>query len=134
MTCPKCNQHKEIEEFPYKNKSKNKRSTICKVCQREYKNKHYRENKKAHYERNQKTKVKLIEYYKQIKLESECLLCGECEYACLDFHHLDPTSKVKNVGVLTAYGSIKNLQLEIEKCVVLCSNCHRKLHAGVVTL
>lgn len=60
-----------------------------------------------------------------------CQQCGEMDPACLDFHHLNPEEKSFNVGGLK--GGLHNpekVREEIAKCVVLCANCHRKLHAG----
>lgn len=51
----------------------------------------------------------------------------------LDFHHLDPTEKDKNVGDLMSF-STQKLKEEIRKCVVLCANCHRMVHAGLLEI
>lgn len=59
-----------------------------------------------------------------------CKICGESDIACLDFHHRDSTKKAANVSVAVAHWSIKRLQTEIAKCDIICSNCHRKLHAA----
>lgn len=58
--------------------------------------------------------------------------CAECGYhdhpAALDFHHLDPSQKRFNIGSLATGGHrIERLMAEIEKCSVLCANCHRIL-------
>lgn len=63
-----------------------------------------------------------------------CILCGENEIACLDFHHIDPETKEYSVSQLLRTGSFSRAASEIEKCIVLCANCHRKLHAGVIAL
>ena len=57
-----------------------------------------------------------------------CGLCPERHPACLEFHHIDPKEKDVNVSYAISRWSIERLQAEIAKCVVLCSNCHRKLH------
>lgn len=54
------------------------------------------------------------------------LLCGEKDVACLDFHHL--RDKEFNIANEIKNLSIDNLKKEIDKCIVLCANCHRKLH------
>lgn len=62
-----------------------------------------------------------------------CEICGEDESCTLDFHHLDPNEKeegISNIRHLT----FSRIQKEVEKCVVLCSNCHRKVHAGIAQL
>lgn len=58
-----------------------------------------------------------------------CLICGEKHIATLDFHHKDPLNKVKSVRELVRDKyRIEKIEEEIAKCVVLCSNCHRKFH------
>jgi hypothetical protein len=54
-------------------------------------------------------------------------MCGEKHPAALDFHHTDPSTKKASVGSLNM-DSIAAINAEIAKCIVLCSNCHRKLH------
>ena len=61
----------------------------------------------------------------------ECQICGYkiCAQA-LEFHHLDP--KIKDFGI-SASGSTRAWKLtqhELDKCVMLCANCHREIHAG----
>lgn len=66
----------------------------------------------------------------------KCIRCGynEC-YSALDFHHVDPSKKEYEPRLLVnGFGSIKKMLKELEKCVMLCSNCHRSLHAGVWTM
>jgi len=125
--CSKCNNSKDDDRFPFKNKSENKRSSVCKECQREYKNKHYSLNKESHYKRNKATTAKLRSYANSVK-HTGCVVCGENDVCCLDFHHTK--DKTKEVAVIVNLGSMIKLKSEVEKCVVLCSNCHRKLHAG----
>lgn len=76
-------------------------------------------------ERLQKNRAWLMEYRKTLT----CEICGESHPACLDFHHRDASEKIKEVSWMIVRGwSMEKIQAEIEKCQVLCSNCHRKLH------
>ena len=60
----------------------------------------------------------------EIKVSRGCTLCGYNGYhGSLDLHHLDPSTKVKPKPT-TVLGHIA----EIQKCVVLCANCHRQVH------
>lgn len=72
-----------------------------------------------------------------------CLLCPERHPSCLQFHHRDPSTKTFNIGgyarivpkkesTIAKYS--ERLEIEIAKCVVICANCHWKLHAGVIAL
>lgn len=64
-----------------------------------------------------------------VKKQSSCK-CGEVDFRCLDFHHL--RDKVAAVAEMAALNlklySLEDLKQEIEKCIVLCANCHRKHH------
>ena len=132
--CNKCDTSKPIEQFPFKNKKNNKRSTVCGHCQRVYKLTYYYNNKQSHYDRNKILTEKLTLFVSILKSSSSCYICDEYTTCCLDFHHIDRKSKVGEVSVLVRYGSMKRLREEICKCVILCSNCHRKVHAGIISL
>ncbi len=67
-----------------------------------------------------------------IKSNKGCHFCQENDPCCLDFHHTSD-NKERNVAHMKT-GSLKSLLREIAKCVVLCSNCHRKLHAGKLSI
>lgn len=69
----------------------------------------------------------------EIKRQFVCLVCKESAVECLDFHHLDGTTREASVSNLV-YSSLESILEEIDKCVVLCSNCHRKHHAGNLAL
>lgn len=62
-----------------------------------------------------------------------CKLCSESEPVALDLHHLDMTTKEHNPANMVSF-STEAMKGEIRKCVVLCANCHRKVHAGLVVL
>ncbi len=53
-----------------------------------------------------------------------CELCGEGDPVVLDFDHL--RDKVREVTVIASFGGWADLLAEIEKCRVLCANCHRR--------
>jgi hypothetical protein len=104
--------------MPYKNK------TLQNEAQKRYwsKNKEYYERKKLEY--REQVRNKIIEF----KQQNPCS-CGENHPACLVFHHPDPEEKDFNIadGIKNRW-SWDRIHLEIKKCVVLCSNCHMKLH------
>jgi hypothetical protein len=64
----------------------------------------------------------------RIKSERGCIDCGETHPAALDFHHRDGERKVHVVSKMCAQFSLVRLMEEIDKCDVMCCNCHRKLH------
>src|SRR5947207_9770210 len=79
---------------------------------------------------SEKTKEKsrqAREYIKQRRAEIGCADCGERHPACLDFHHVNG-EKSAPIGRMSSSASRERLDAEIAKCIVLCSNCHRKKH------
>lgn len=99
---------------------------------RAYRREYYYKNKQSHYDRNKITEAKIKEYIADKK--DKCCVCGEQEKCCLDFHHIDPIEKDMEIARLYKYGSLKRIMKEIEKCVVLCANCHRKVHAKLIKI
>ena len=133
MICNQCNNDLPEENFSWRNKSSGKRNNKCKSCHREYVKEHYNENKKEYIDRAKLSKKVYVkrnqEFLSEIKDKLKCSECFEDHPAVLDFHHIDPIYKEKNVSRMIYDGvSIKNIEKEIDKCIVLCSNCHRKLH------
>lgn len=60
----------------------------------------------------------------------KCEKCGYDRYlGALDFHHLDPSEKDFTVGDRDF--RLDQCVEEIKKCVMLCANCHREVHAGL---
>lgn len=67
---------------------------------------------------------------------SKCCVCGynRCA-AALEFHHLDPSKK--DFTIAQAYANPKkwvDIVSELEKCVLLCANCHREVHQQILVL
>ena len=128
--CGKCG-HKE--EFAF-NQSKNCYQTFCKKCNREYQKEHYRNNKADYIEKQRQRRIDWWHWWNEFKATLKCCRCGESHPACLDFHHRDP--KEKEVNLATAVNkcwSKKKILEEVEKCDVICSNCHRKLHHSALS-
>ncbi len=74
-------------------------------------------------------KEKIRRRLKQIKAKSRCVLCGEADVACLEFHHKDSTIKNGELNSMISKFTYEEIMTELQNCTVLCSNCHRKLHA-----
>lgn len=66
------------------------------------------------------------------KNKKGCIICGEKDPIVLDFHHIDPATKEFSLGLNQA--TEEHMREEIEKCVVICSNCHRRVHAKTIQL
>lgn len=86
----------------------------------------YRNHPGYHYIRNNARRVLRAKFINEQKRGKKCVECGESHIACLDFHH--PGEKDGMLSGKAKGWSIKHILAEIAKCVILCSNCHRKLH------
>lgn len=74
------------------------------------------------------TKIKLVEAF-----GGHCGHCGLKDDPCVyDFHHLDTSEK--EFGIAHKIASWEKLVGEAQKCVMLCSHCHRKVHLGLIEL
>lgn len=93
---------------------------------------HYMKYKESYNARNKIQKDRTKEIIEEAKAVG-CIIpdCGETEMACLDFHHLG--DKDKTISQMRGMSDKRVLE-EIAKCIVLCANCHRKVHAGILTL
>jgi transcription elongation factor Elf1 len=89
----------------------------------------YYKNKERARNKTNERKLKIRRWLQELKSTLQCKGCGENRIACLDFHHRNPTEKDMSIvkAVENAW-SIQRILKEIEKCEVLCSNCHRYLH------
>jgi hypothetical protein len=131
-TCTICKEVKELTEYNKKNTSKDGLQNICRECNRVRSRTYYKTNNEQH-RKNVKIRTKnQIKEYKEkvnkIKSAYGCQLCFESDVVCLDFHHLDDKDFTVASGVYCR--TWEKIKKEICKCVVLCANCHRKLHAG----
>lgn len=102
--------------------------------QRRYKRKHKDKiNMKQQLYREQLSKEKTREYRKnqyRIKREfidsfkTKCNRCGFSDKRALVFHHINPEQKDFQISQMINKCGIERLKKEIEKCEVICSNCH----------
>lgn len=100
----------------------------CRTCQKEYRKQHYQQNKQKYIAKARVYNKVVSDWFDDYKKTLNCSNCGESRWWVLDFHHIDPTKKEYSLGVLKYNGSKPKILKEIEKCIVLCSNCHRDLH------
>ena len=124
--CAKCADTKEDDDFGWKNKRAGTKDAYCRPCRRQYNKGHYRAQKGLYFNRNTRTLLKMRAFLREQKEGKPCQDCGGVFPPCvMDFDHLDPKQKVKSVAELVQSGSQKALLREIEKCDLVCANCHR---------
>lgn len=109
--CPCCKIFKDISTF-YK-KRIDDLNTYCKVC----------ENQKT-IDRMRIFKIKCVEYKGGC-----CNLCGYDKYiGALEFHHINSETKEYNISRSRFYTFDDKIKKELDKCELLCSNCHKEVH------
>ena len=113
--CSICLVTKNLNEFYSRSSQSNKPYDRCKQCFNNYCT-----------DRWVTKKINSIIYK-----GSKCLDCGlsypEEPYVIFDFHHRDPSEKDVDWSKLRLK-SYDNIKIELDKCDLLCSNCHRKRH------
>lgn len=65
----------------------------------------------------------------------KCNICGykKCKRA-LVFHHIDPKTKSFGISARGFTRSWEKIKKELDKCIILCSNCHMEIHDGITQL
>jgi hypothetical protein len=125
--CIKCKKTKSLNEFGNNKLKKDGKQQYCKVCQAEFDHNNYLKDPKKHKIKKDLNRKRIEEWFKNYKQTLKCKKCGDKRWYILQFHHLDPKTKEKNVSDMLRY-SISKIINEINKCVPLCSNCHAEFH------
>ena len=121
--CTQCQTEKEDNNF-YKQQQKGKNGqtwyyldSMCKPCRSSYTS-----------TRRRTCKMQIIEY-----LGGECKGCKTVGHPSIyDCHHLDPSQK--DFSPSKQNRKFETIKDELDKCVLLCANCHRRVHAGDLIL
>lgn len=100
------------------------RGKQTKFCSFVCKNKHH-QSYEAQKDRGLTKKLKLIEM-----AGGRCSICGyEKNLAALAFHHLDSTEKDFKLDMRSLSNrGLKMILAELDKCILVCHNCHSELH------
>ncbi len=119
--CPSCNKTLPISNFGIHQKKDRKRKpfcifTICKKCDSD----------------------RVKECKRQIKQQAvdykggKCCKCGYCKcLRSLDFHHQDPSQKDFGVAQFKKNSFDDTMKRELDKCILVCKNCHGELHEEI---
>lgn len=127
--CARCDKIKSVTEFNSNHRKKDGLQAYCRDCTKEYYSKYYKSNP------NEKTRLRgrrkefVREFQELLKKEKDkpCMDCGKkYPYYVMDFDHRDPADKVGTIALNGNWWSLEQVRVEIEKCDVVCSNCHRE--------
>lgn len=88
---------------------------------------HYNQRKKYYVIKARKRAIIITDMINKIKSDKGCMNCPEHDPICLDFHHRDEKTKINTVSKIKLMRGLQVILDEIEKCDILCSNCHRKV-------
>lgn len=108
--------------MPYKDPLKRKEK------QKEYRDNWYQKNKEKHIQTSRINKARYKKAWDEFKASQKCSHCGLQHPAVIDFHHVIRGPEKQSVNKLVANGRFAAAMKETEKCIPLCSNCHRMLH------
>ena len=116
--CSICNEPKEENDNNFYKRRRGGFNSYCKICDSEHMK-----------QRIKNLKLRAIEYK-----GGKCVICGynKCPRS-LDFHHLDPSKKEFSMGERKTQ-IFEKIKIELDKCVLLCKNCHGEVHDGMIVI
>ena len=127
--CSKCKIEKGLNEFAKNKQQKDGLANQCKKCHKMYADAFAKKYPEVIKERRYKRKLVHRRWYLDILSQLSCFECDEDDNRVLDWHHEDPESKKGQIGdMVNRLTARKRIIAEMKKCIVICSNCHRKLH------
>lgn len=105
--------------MPYRDKS----------VQKKYLQEHYKANSERYKDAHKRGRVRNKALILELK-KNGCTSCGYNVHPdCLEFHHADSAKKDSTISnAIRDNWSVKRLLAEVEKCILLCANCHRLAH------
>jgi hypothetical protein len=129
--CDHCKEPKEDEEFNWRFKSLGIRAKTCRECAHIHNKKYFEGPAKERHleqvrERKELARQVAREFIYQYLSTHPCEECGESDVRVLEFHHTGEKDMAVAYMVSSGY-SVDRIQAEINKCTILCANCHRKL-------
>lgn len=125
--CSSCKKEKPFEEF---NKKGQKRlQSNCRICDRKISKEYYEKNKEKQKKQiyaSKKIRVaKIKKYIQDLKSSTPCMDCKKTyPYYVMDFDHQHSKEFLISKAVESGR-SLEAIKKEIEKCEIVCANCHR---------
>jgi hypothetical protein len=140
--CSGCHKELPLTEFWKSKSSPDGLQGYCKSCSKAKTEQYRKENvervrevsrKSWHKNREKRTATdrnRSRTYYNHLNsLKTPCVKCGEDRFYVIDFHHIDPKTKLFTLGDgQKAHKSKEDVVNEVKKCVCLCKNCHKEFH------
>jgi len=109
---------------------------LCKTCGESNPNNFYQRRKSECRFCSVEKDKKRLKSYKQLSVEYKGGKCAICNYnksiEALQFHHLDPKKKDPNYTSMKNW-SFESKKKELDKCILVCANCHAEIHANMTS-
>ena len=126
--CGRCGESKPVDEFAWRRRGRGQRDNYCRPCRSAYHREHYLAHRQKYIDQARRRKVavteentkRIVEYLRA----HPCVDCGERDIMVLEFDH--QRDKSFNISHGLADKSWSQIELEIDKCEVVCANCHRR--------
>lgn len=119
-----CDEEKPYTEFSFKNKATGRLQSHCKPCHKEYRKSHYQANKHKYIDKARERRQRFKQKIREIK----SVPCFDCKiqypFYVMQFDHRNPKEKEYLVSRLANGNSIEKTYKEIQKCDIVCANCH----------
>lgn len=127
--CQNCGETKSLEDFNFNKQCSKGRTRTCKSCTSAKRTTWYKDNRSrrqyAANKRNRDRKKLVVEHF-----GDRCADCKQSYQQCVyEFHHLDPNQKDYNPSKSMSH-SLERMWAELDKCIMVCSNCHKIRHWG----
>ena len=123
--CSHCGEEKPRSQYSAKGA---KRDTYCRPCRSAYGKEHYEANRERYVAQarahKQRLRVERTAYLLEYFRVNPCVDCGETDPVVLEFDHL--RDKLFDIGPALVQKRWRAVLSEIEKCEVVCANCHRR--------
>lgn len=132
--CNTCKTDKMLSEFRKDSSQKDGYQHRCKQCARVYHQSVYNATQSQKARTRNASRREIGKALIDEARSCGCSMCEEDDLVCLEFHHIDPNVKEFQVGGYGINFSLDRLRAEIAKCIVVCANCHKKIHAGKIIL
>lgn len=127
-TCSKCKEDFPIGTYPNQKSSRDGKNPMCRTCFRQYHRDIYANSKKRKEDirkNNKKNREAVRSWVREVKLTSGCTDCGYNEHsAALEFDHINDDKEFNVSQMLSGTYSRKRIQEEMDKCEIVCANCH----------
>ncbi len=104
-----------------------KDKTKAKEYHRNYHKKWYKKNRIKQIAKQKERRQKRVDWLRDYKVKRGCISCDENHPAALVFHHASDDKEFGIAEMPNNFG-IERIKKEVDKCIVMCRNCHAKGH------